>query len=91
MDELDEAISAVKFARGQTGNVHFVAAIMKAVARGELVRRTEIREAEARVAILARNAVLSAYYHDERTRTWRMKPSRPPSAKMRRRPNEPGR
>lgn len=37
-DMLDEAIGAVKFANGQTGNVHFVATIMKAVARGELIR-----------------------------------------------------
>jgi len=37
-DMLDEAIGAVRFANGQTGNVHFVATIMKAVARGELIR-----------------------------------------------------
>ena len=39
-DMLDEAIGAVRFANGQTGNVHFVATIMKAVARGELIRAT---------------------------------------------------
>ena len=39
-DVLDEAIGAVRFANGQTGNVHFVATIMKAVARGELIRAT---------------------------------------------------
>lgn len=61
-DMLDEAIGAVRFANGQTGNVHFVATIMKAVARGELIRATPealaadpavmalVAEAEARAA-----------------------------------------
>lgn len=67
-----EAINAVKFANGQTGNVHFIAAIMKAVAKDVLILDTPealaasataqamIREAEARGMERAANMVALA-------------------------------
>jgi len=76
-DMLDEAIGAVRFANGQTGNVHFVATIMKAVARGELIRATPealaaapevqklVAEAEALVLERAARVVTSLWKWDD--------------------------